>query len=438
MEQVIVGLAKDTDGRWRVMATGQRFVEADERKAVEKFYTMTGQINPRQTFVGETVGVQEKDEEPKWDCEAMDRSMGEQRETGVRFSWDTDGRHLQAGVWVPEALLYRWVADQLRKHRVEFARKVGVPAIAMLDDHAIPKPSLRLEALLDIYKKHADVQSRSKQHATRIFENFVKITKAKTLADLTTEVLTMYRDTIKARVTSPGTITAYFGAVKWIIKFAKTEGQDAVQIDACLSRMAILKAPRDTRVHTPSPISPANFGKLLEVVREDYPAWEARLLVMLNFCLHFDEALAIEWVDLNFEAGTFCTRRNKRGRVIRCATLWPETVDTLKAIKRTGSPYVFTSTHGTRFNAKGQWKTWEKIRKAAGCPEVQMDDIRDGSYSAACTAPGVDEKYARLLAGHRSHGLQDNYVARNPAIVRGACEAVRATFADAIKGEVGS
>ena len=306
----------------------------------------------------------------------------------------------------------------------------------MLDEAAIPKPSLRLEAILDIYKQHADVLPRSKRYAIKRFEDFVKITKAKTLADLTTEVLATYRDTIKTRVISPGTIANYFGVVKWIIRFAKTEGWDAVQIDACLSRMAVLKAPRDTRVHTPSPISPANFGKLLEVARKNYPAWEARLLVMLNFCLHFDEALAIEWVDLNFEAETFCTRRNKRGRVIRCATLWPETVQALKAIKRTGSPFVFTSTHGTRFNACGQWKTWEKIRKAAGLPNVQLDDVRDGAYTAACNASGVEEKHARLLAGHRSHGLQDNYVARNPAIVRGACEAVRAAFADAIKDKV--
>jgi hypothetical protein len=55
-------------------------------------------------------------------------------------------------------------------------------------------------------------------------------------------------------------------------------------------------------------------------------------------------------------------------------------------------------------------------------------EIRDGAYTAACQAPGVEEKWARLLAGHRSHGLQDSYVMRNPAIVRPACEAVYAAY----------
>src|SRR5437868_6008720 len=37
-------------------------------------------------------------------------------------------------------------------------------------------------------------------------------------------------------------------------------------------------------------------------------------------------------------------------RIPRAATLWPQTVKALQGIKRRGqSPYVFTSTHGTRY-----------------------------------------------------------------------------------------
>jgi len=396
--QVVVGLARNRDGRWRVMATGYRFTEPDECKAIEKFRELTCESAPQ----------------PR---------LEEQRAGGVMF----------AGVYVPEPLLYRWVNEQIRNHRVAFAKKVGIPALARLDEADVPKPAIRLEMILDIYKKHAEVLPRSRRYAVKRFEDFMKITRARTLADLTTDVLTLYRDTIKSRVASPGTVANYFGVVKWVVRFAKSEGQDAVQIDAALSRMAVLKAPRGTRVHEPRPISSENFGKLLAVARKDYPSWEPRLLVMLNLCLHFDEALAIEWADLDLVGETFCTRRNKRGRVIRCATLWPETVQSLKTIQRTDGPYLFTSAYGTRFNTSGQWKTWEKIRKAAGLPNVQLDDIRDGAYTAACNASGVEEKFARLLAGHRSHGLQDNYVARNPTIVRGACDAVREVFAKAIE-----
>lgn len=424
----ITGLCRQPDGRWRIVATGERFREPDERRAVEHFLAQTGQANPGQILVGEAVGEQAPGAKPTWDEEAMGRSLAEQRATGVRFAWTVEGNTMQAGVWVPEDLLWRWFTEQLATRPAYVARKTGVTALAALPDHAVPRPSLKLEALLDLYKAHADVLDGSKRDAVKTFEDFMAITGARTLADLTTPVLNNYRDVIKARVSSPGTVQAYFGRVKWLIAFAKTEGKDPVQIDAALSRMAVLKAPRDRRVHQPTPISPGDFQALYKTAAEVYPDWQPRLLIMLNLCLHFDEALELQWDDINLDAGTFCTRRNKRGRVIRAAMLWPETLAILQKIPRTGSPYIFVSAHGTRFNARGQWKTWNKLRVAAGCPQVQMDDIRDGAYTAACQAPGVDEKFARLLAGHRSHGFQDNYVLRYPAIVKPASDAAYAKY----------
>jgi hypothetical protein len=37
----IPGLYKCPDGRWRINATGQKFTEHDEARAIEKFYAMT-------------------------------------------------------------------------------------------------------------------------------------------------------------------------------------------------------------------------------------------------------------------------------------------------------------------------------------------------------------------------------------------------------------
>jgi len=91
-----------------------------------------------------------------------------------------------------------------------------------------------------------------------------------------------------------------------------------------------------------------------------------------------------------------------RWRIVLTGQRFTESDETLKAlegVKRTGSKYTFVSARGTRFNARGQWKPREKLRTAANVPDVQLDDIRDDSYSAACSAPGVDERFARLLAG---------------------------------------
>ena len=423
----ITGLCLLPNGRWRINATGERFRAENERQAVAMFFRKTGQPAPGQILVGETMGTPTKGK-TTWDHAAMGRSVAEQRASGVRFAWTADATDLNAGVWVPEELLWRWMAKQLHDRPEHAARMTGMTSLASLADLPAHVRPLKLDFLLQLYCTHADVQPASKRDARKTFEDFQAITKAVTLAELTTATLTAYRDAIRSRVKSPATMQAYFGRVKCIVAFAKTEGQNAAQIDAVISRMAVLKAPRDKRVHAPTPINAAQFQALQDTAAKEFPNWHGRLLLMLNLCLHLDEALDLEWSDFDLAKGTFCTRRNKRGRVIRAATLWKETLAMLSSIRRTGSPYLLVSTHGTRFNARGQWKTWNKLRIAAGCPEVQMDDIRDGAYSAACAAPGVDEKFARLLAGHRSHGLQDTYVERNPALVKSACDAVHAVY----------
>lgn len=65
------------------------------------------------------------------------------------------------------------------------------------------------------------------------------------------------------------------------------------------------------------------------------------------------------------------------------------------------------------------------MSEAAGLSEsLAFDSIRDGAYTSAVTDPAVKARFARILAGHSSPGLEDNYVLRHPQIVKGACEAV--------------
>lgn len=423
----VPGLYKMTaKDRWLVKTTGQTFTESDERVAVARFKA----LNPTAAETTLSVGKLPEnltDRETGLDAAFQYIKSAHEKYPNARLV--RDGNNVMCmGFKIPESLLWDYFREQFINDPIAVSRKVGIPELANWKSMPLPKASLKLDELLETYKKHNQSTDEAKKLAAKTFDDFKAITKARTLDDLTTEVLKDYRESIKQRVKSPGTIAAYFGRVKNIIRFGKTEGLDAVQIDAALSRLAVLKNPKDTRVHNPSPITKDAFHKLYKTAGELYPEWQARLLLTLNICTHFDETLDVQWHELDLEKGTFVTHRNKTGRVIRAATLWPETIKHLESIKKTQSPFVFVSKQGTRFNSKGQWKTWEKIRTKAGCTTVKLDDIRDGAYTAACNAPGVDEKYARLLAGHRSHGLQDSYVQRNPKDVKPACDAVYAAF----------
>lgn len=433
LNEHITGLCRLPDGRWRMVATGKRFREPDPRKAVERFLAMTRpDPNAGLVRVARPVASVGPDREPRVDPKALVESalasdrLGRQK--GIYLNIQTTEGGADCGIWVPEQLLWGWFSEQLRTNRALVAQKVNCPAIALLQDDQLPPNPVPLDHILTLYATKADVLPGSKRDTVKSFEDFMSLTGARTLGELTTDRLAAYRDAIRARVKSPGTIQSYFGRVKWVVRFAKSEGVDPIQVDAALSRMTLLKAPRDRRVLAPSPMLREDFHAILAAADRVAPTWRPRLLVMLNCCQHMDETLDVRWDDFDLKQGTFCTRRNKRGRVIRAATLWPQTLAALGDVRRTASPYVFVSTHGSRFNARGQWKTWNKIRTEAKLPNAKTDDIRDGAFTAACNAPGVDEKFARLLAGHRSHGLQDNYVMRNPAVVRPACDAVYAAY----------
>jgi len=444
--EIFQGLKKDPkSNRWRISQTEERFTEPDERLAIQRFLRVVNALTPAATVKIEgdftpstpaqvpttfTINGRAVDFE---DAKLLDimkaiskDAYGDNNISPLqkRFRDKLKNTEINASNDIAAHAFWEWLKNLLIDQPDYIAKMTGVAEIAGLKNFAIPKKALRLDAILQTYKSHANGKPESKRLAENTFNEFIDITTACTLTDLTVENLKLYRETIKSRLRSPGSVAAYFGRIKNIIRFGKSEGLDPVQIDKTVSMLAILKAPQDNRTLKPSPISPDDFKAIMDVCNNSYAEWTPRLLVMLNCCLHFGEAMEVQWGDFDLGKRTFCSKRNKRGKVIRAATLWAETIAALNTVKRTNSPYVFVSQWGSSFNPKGQWKTWEKIRIQAKLPHLKMDDFRDGAYTAACNAIGVDEKLARLLAGHRSHGLQDNYVERNPAIVEPACDAV--------------
>jgi integrase len=113
------------------------------------------------------------------------------------------------------------------------------------------------------------------------------------------------------------------------------------------------------------------------------------LLLGLNAALYMEDLCDLKWEYLNLDRGTFLARRKKRGRCLRAATLWPETITALKALPRGGSPYVFVSNRGTRYNKNTKINDFKDFREKIGVKVVTWSHIRDGAYTAATNARGV-------------------------------------------------
>jgi integrase len=409
--EVVPGLTKDTNGRWRIVTTGERFRELDERLAVLRF---------RRSLPNGTLFIPVARSEDISDNADAGDALNDQIEELHHIEHD-DGSD-EIGHVIDAAAGWNWFRQQLIERPEYVAKQTGIPQIASLHLMGVPKPSITLKELLRVYKATSDATEKSKKEASAPFKRLIAFTGATTLNDLTTERLAAFREHVmtKCGLRSSGTIAAYFSRIRYIVRFAFKHGLDSQQLSAALDRMKVLYPPPCNTRPDPKPISRADFNTLLCAADG---TWRAILLISLNACLYMEEVCRLRWEELNLDAKTFVSHRLKRGHVVRVAVLWDETVEALRALPRRGqSPYVFTSPHGTRYNKNTKINDFKDFRERFGVPNVTFSHIRDGAYTVACQF--AEEKFSRILAGHKFAGLTDNYVKRNPSFVKPACDAV--------------
>jgi len=420
--EVVVGLTKCRDGRWRIAATEGWFTEPDERRAVAYYRRWEKSRAPEQVRVSVPATAFP-------DKQSFDRAWG----GDVQFVPAHGDQPAGLEVELPEAVLWPWLREQLITRPQWVAEQVGIPELAALSRFDLPKPPISISKVVGGYRNHSSAKEKAKREALASFEALVKFAGAKTLDDLSDEKLLAFRKHVveESKLTSSGTIAAYFSRIRGVIRTAGRE-LDAHQIEVALAKCkAKLYPPPNNVVDDPHPISRENFHALLDgTERTNIPhVWKAMLLLGLNCLLYMEDVCDLTWSSINLEVGTLISRRKKRGRCLRVAVLWPETVAALSALPRRGqSPYVFASMHGTRFNRNTKINDFRDFAEKAGVRGVTFSHLRDGGYTAACHALGVDMKLAELLAGHKT-GMKDKYVLRTPEVVKPATDAVyRAYF----------
>ncbi len=423
--EIIPGLAKQShDGRWRIVATGFRFSETDERRAVNRFrewerdHAPTGNIITIRRPVAEANGYAPT-------LRAID-DFTQAVQAGTALQEITiqpnEERPVQVGQRVDEWTLWHHVREMLLTRPEYVARMTGLPEIARYKDFAPAGPSIKLAAILKFYQTANP--SKDKSAATRVFSGFIAMTGAKTLADLTNEVIHTYRTAVESdpKYTSAGTKIFMYSKIKAVISFGKKDPtSNATEITTTLDRLKLLWTEQAAPAVDPKPISRENLHRILSVASAEWRAW---ILFGLNTAMTLGELCPLPRKTVNLEAGALAMIRAKteRKRIPRAATLWPETTTAIRAL-RPNEKYLFASRNGTRYaSATTRAASFHELAKAAGCPEVSFSHLRDGAYTAACQGT-TDARLPKILAGHAC-GMQDHYVLRNPEIVRPACDAV--------------
>lgn len=428
LNEYINGLTRAPDGRWRIMATGERFREPDERQAVLKFWAKTGQ--------NDKVALLPVADMPASgaNVDQMQIAAGEIQESQQVFAEITEDNQIVFSRALPENAFWALVRKELVERPAYAAKMTGLPELVNFRSASAPKPSIRLSRIIEVYQRDNPAKAKSKQEALAVFNKLIAFSNAKTLDDLTQEVLSAFRSKIEKEIDGPATRAAYYNRIKYIISFGLKVGLDQEQIRAALDRCKILWTAAAMPPVQPKPISRDHFHKLLEVGGLTWRPW---LLLGLNLCMSVEEICGLRWEWFDLDKGTFACIREKtrRKRIPRAATLWPETLQELNKLTRRG-PYVFISTHGTRYNRNTRVNDFADLRKKAKLPEsITFGCLRDGAYTVACHTT-TDERQARVLAGHVAPGLADHYVLRNPEIVRPACVAVYNAYGPFTKPQV--
>jgi hypothetical protein len=149
----IAGLARDPDGRWRVVATGKRFTEHDERRAVARFYDMTRAARVERMTIPVSSQVISRNGKPlrrSGSLVAMDRLLAATTtNTPITILLDRLNGTASASQDVNSAILADWLREQLTEQPGFIANLVGIPELISLRNFDIPK------APITVYPKGA-------------------------------------------------------------------------------------------------------------------------------------------------------------------------------------------------------------------------------------------------------------------------------------------
>ncbi|MEM9415860.1 MAG: tyrosine-type recombinase/integrase [Planctomycetota bacterium] len=428
--EYINGLRKRGDGRWQIVTTGATFVEDDERLAVARFR--------------------------RWESDHQGLSVPHSGETiaEVQFKQQPNGKYtvrakkLQSVSEIPEGELWAWFREQLISRPEYAAQQTGIPELSRLADLPRSEPSPTLKSLGKLYQEHSEAKPKQVRQVALFwsrFQQWMAGQDVKTLNQLTPALLAAYGDSEKAIARGKrdggkeGGSLVYlkhrFNAIKGVFNFARKRGVNATDLRHALDCCAVLEVSKHRRMLAPHPISRADFHTLLGQATD--PCMRAFLLVMLNCCMYPSEALALDWGELNLEAATLTTSRNKT-KIIRIGVLWRETIEAIELLRPdVPAPHdqpIFMSREATRWSTKTATNQFRRLRKEVGIDHsVKCADFRDGAYTAAIDS-GADLTQTKLLAGHAT-GISDHYTMRKPMMVRNAIMGIyRAYFGENAQG----
>jgi len=431
----IQGLTRLADKRWKVSGPPIiKFTEADERLAVARFYELrakqqgrSSEVIPMATidqdgnFIGTLPPTSPNASKLGGTFLPSGTSSVPAEEFTNRIVLNGDVLEFQ-GHPVNTDMLFAWFRGQIIKRPKWVAERVGIEQIGYLTNIMPPKPSPRLDELIDLYVTKPGLSHAEANRAKLFWKDFTKATGATTVREIDHDAVIRYEKKVLAGGFSPKYIHHQYGGIRTILSYAIKRGTAIVDCRHALDCTILLEIKNHTPLD-PKPITPADFWAIhAQAIKAQDDTFATLMLTALNMAAYGGEVSALRWDEINMATGEVVTRRPKTG-VSRVAVLWPETLVGLKKLPRLRDQ-VFMSVRRS-YTTNTVIKLWKKYRAAAELPaDLKFSQLRDAAFTVA---NNVSLDQARVLAGHRI-GMADHYIRRAPQFVAPACMAIRAAF----------
>lgn len=437
----IVGLMRLADGRWRASGPEKfTFSERDEQLAVARFRQWQGKRQKATLRIPQATARLKDVESIRQAVESFPKPQPDPRrlrgtflppelleqepvvtDPGTPIRVELEGDHLLFFRNPTNAdAFWPWLRRLILTNPQQVAQNTGIEQIGYLADLPKPTPSPTLDEVGKLYFTHAKISENWKAKSVLFWREFVEAVEVAKLRDLTQEQVVEYADSVHEAAQTPTYARQRFGAIKAIINYPTKRGKWAEDAKRALALCSVLVPPQKSSTD-PDPISPEAFRALYAASDQQV---KTMLLLALNCCMYGGEVAALDWSDLDLDKGTLVTARNKT-KVVRVATLWPETVAALRELPRKAEA-LFLTEAGTQADYLSVYRLFKRVRKLAQQEGVQFSQIRDGAYTSAVEG-GVDLNTCRLLAGHAT-GISDHYVKRRPQMTSAACEAIHRAY----------
>lgn len=430
--KTIDGLYHCPDGRWRITETGEKFTESDPRLAVLRFHRWQARHRGSEALVKLSDPLETTDDHAGA-VEAVlryDLGPGEHRAASddsliLTIPKTADAITLHRGL--PADAIWAHLRDEIIRRPQYVAQMTGIEQIGYLSDLPKPTPSPTLNEVGLLYFTKNVLSPNWKRKCEAYWEEFVQFVEVAKLRDLPQEKLTEYYDMVTEAALEddrkPTYVRQRFTAVKAILRFPLKRGKWGDDCRRVYAFCTVLVKPPSSKPD-PQPIDRGDFHTLLNAANNQE---KALLLTALNCCMYGGEVAVLDWSEINLVKRTVVTARNKTG-VVRVAVLWDRTVEALRCLRwEKEGPVFVTNATKVKYNYQTVYKTFVKLRKSVGLDHVQLSHLRDGAYTTACEAEGVESHHAEILAGHQT-GQMDRYVKRRPRLVSKACAAIEEAY----------